>query len=53
MFAIITSTERDSQILYGPFVSAAAAEKYAKAHEIWGICIVVRLHDSGEAMDYA
>ena len=52
MFVIITSKDGTTPILYGPFVSMDAAERYAKYHKIWGACCIVKLHDSGDAMDF-
>lgn len=51
MFAIVTSKEGESLILYGPFNSPEQAERYARVHKIWGCCLVVKLHDSGDALD--
>jgi hypothetical protein len=54
MYAIICSREDLGLIFYGPFTSIEAAERYAKRHKLGNnkqFYLLVRLHDSGEALD--
>lgn len=51
MYAIVCTKERDNILFYGPFNSEDQAERYARKHKMWGLCLIVQLHDSGNALD--